>query len=342
MPGRPTIRDVARAACLGTATVDRVLNGRGAVREETARKVAEAARQVGYPRLGPLSAAPPTVPEVRLGFVLLKEQQEFYQNFRREIEAAAAARADVRVRVHVRFCPSQAPDDLAREIAAAAEHAQAVAATAVSHPALTGQVQALKERGLPVFALLNDFAQGVRQNYLGVNNLKVGRIAGWMMATAVRDPGRLALFVGSSRWHGHVLRETGFRSYLRERGPQFTVLDTLVNLETRKLTYEATLDLIDRHADLRGIYVAGGGMEGAIQALREARPPGRIALVVNEATAVSRAALTDGYVTLAIATPLAELCRATLEVMVRAVLEGPEPTMGQHFVEPQLHVPESV
>ncbi len=43
------------------------------------------------------------------------------------------------------------------------------------------------------------------------------------------------------------MREAGFRSYFREFAPQFHILDTLVNLETRQLTYEATLDLLARH-----------------------------------------------------------------------------------------------
>ena len=91
----------------------------------------------------------------------------------------------------------------------------------------------------------------------------------------MHDPGKLAVFVGGYRWHGHELRETGFRSYLREYAPDFSVLDTMVNLETRQLTYEATLNLLDRNPDLRGLYCAGGGMEGAIAALRETRGAAR-------------------------------------------------------------------
>src|SRR5690606_35279003 len=135
---------------------------------------------------------------------------------------------------------------------------------------------------------------------------------------------------------------TGFRSYFRETGAGFTVLDTLVNLETRQVTYEATLDLLDRQPDLRGIYCAGGGMEGAIAAIREVRPPGRIALVVNELTPESRAGLTDRYVTAVIGTPLDELCRDLVELMVQTVLNGPTQTIGQHFLEPRLYIPESV
>ncbi|SDZ47366.1 LacI family transcriptional regulator, partial [Jannaschia faecimaris] len=44
MANRPTIADLARAAGVSTATVDRVLNGRLSVRAETARKVQDAAR----------------------------------------------------------------------------------------------------------------------------------------------------------------------------------------------------------------------------------------------------------------------------------------------------------
>src|SRR5690606_157209 len=47
---RVTVHDVARAAGVSLATVDRVLNGRPGVRVETAEKVAEAIAQLGFSR----------------------------------------------------------------------------------------------------------------------------------------------------------------------------------------------------------------------------------------------------------------------------------------------------
>jgi LacI family transcriptional regulator len=138
------------------------------------------------------------------------------------------------------------------------------------------------------------------------------------------------------------LRETGFRSYFREFAPKFTILDTLVNLETRQLTYEATLDLLNRHADLRGIYCAGGGMEGAIAALSEMRQPGEVALIVNELTPETRAALISRNVTMAIATPLGKLCADLVTLAAEAVRDGIAPVQGQHFLQPDLYLPESV
>jgi LacI family transcriptional regulator len=343
MAARSTIQDVAREAGVSVATVDRVLNGRLKVREDTARKVADAAHRVGYHARSLFDQRlAEEIPALNLGFVLHKEKQEFYQNFAREIREAVAARTDVRARATIKFAPSQSPEDFVHHMTSIGGDVDAIACSAVNHHSLNQIVQSLKGTGVPTFSLLNDFAQGYRENYIGLNNLKVGRIAAWTITRTAHRPGKLAVFVGGHRWHGHELRETGFRSYVREHAPECTVLDTLVNLETRQLTYEATLDLLHRHSDLVGIYVAGGGMEGAIAAMRETRPPGKISLVVNELTSDSRTALSDGYVTMVIATPLAELCRDLVDFMVRSALSGPSNVTSQYFLEPRLYCPESV
>lgn len=343
MAKRPTIHDVAREAGLSSATVDRVLNARERVRADTAQRVYDAARKIGYhaaPLIGQRVQA--ELPRLRLGLVLHKERQAFYQNFRAEMERAVTAATGVRASLAIAFSASQAPSEFASLMDGMAGRVDAVAATAVTHPEVTDAVTRLNARGVACFALLNDFAQGIRQSYLGLNNIKVGRIAAHMIARTQPHPGKIAVFVGGYRWHGHELRETGFRSYFREYAPQFTVLDTLVNLETRQLTYEATLDLLGRHPDLRGIYCAGGGMEGAIAALQEVRQPEEVALVVNELTPESRAALISRYVTMVIGTPLARLCSDLVTLSTDAIVNGFPPVAGQHFLQPDLFLPESV
>lgn len=340
---RSTIHDVAREAGVSTATVDRVLNAREKVREDTARRVYEAARLVGY-HAAPLIAqrVQTDLPRLRIGVVLHKEKQAFYQSFKAEIERAVTQATGLRASAIIEFAPSQTPSDFAALMDGLATRVDAVAATAVTHPDVTEAVVRLNGKGIPCFAMLNDFGQGVRQNYLGLNNMKIGRIAAHLIAISSHKPGKIAVFVGGYRWHGHELRETGFRSYFREYASQFTVLDTLVNLETRQLTYEATLDLLNRHPDLRGIYCAGGGMEGAIAALREVRQPGEVTLVVNELTPESRAALISRHVGMVIGTPLGRLCADLVTLAAEAVRDGIPPLQGQHFLPPDLYLPESV
>lgn len=343
MANRPTIYDLALASGVSVSTVDRVLNGRAKVREETARRVYHAAREIGYHAV-PLihQRLDEALPRVRLGLVLHKEKQAFYQEFRKVAEETVKSARGVVANVRVEFSPSQSPSDFVAAMESMRGEVDVIGTTAVTHVSVTDAVVQLQEGGIPCFALLNDFAQGIRRGYIGLNNLKIGRIAAHMIATAVHKNGKIAIFVGGYRWHGHELRETGFRSYFREFAPQFEVLDTLINLETRQLTYEATLDLLARHPDLRGIYCAGGGMEGVIAALRESRAPREVALVVNELTPESRLGLADRFVEMAIATPLPTLC-VDLLTFAQMVKENPEANIpGQHFLKPDLYLPESV
>lgn len=342
MAKRPGMDDVAREAGVSLATVDRVLNGRESVKAETAARVAAAAARLGHPAARRIVPVATDVPELRIGVVLHKQGQDFYRAFAEELGRAVAAAQGMRGKLVLEFSASQAPSEMAGLLRSMVGRCDVLAATAVNHPEVTAAVEELKAQGLPVFSLLSDFAQGVRAGYIGLNNLKIGRTAGWIMALAAKGPGKVAIFVGGHRWHGHELRETGFRAYLRECAPGLEALDTLVNLETRALTYEATLTLLTRQPDLRGIYVAGGGMEGAIAALREARKPGEVALVVSALTPDSRAGLAEGVVTLVTDTPLEKLCRDLVEMMRVAVQDGVGPNGIQHFLAPDLHVAESI
>lgn len=83
-------------------------------------------------------------------------------------------------------------------------------------------------------------------------------------------------------------------------------------------------------------------MEGAIAALREARAPGDVALVVNELTPESRDGLTDRLVSMVIATPIEAMMRDVAGLMAQAALQGAPEVKGQHFRAPILHIPESV
>ena len=340
---RPTIADLAREAGVSLATVDRVLNGRMKVREETALKVHEAAHRIGYHGANAIrSRILADLHELHFGVILQKERHAFYRNFATEFEDWTRSHIRHRLRTTIRFAETTLPGELAELLASMAGKVQAVAATGVDHHEVTLAVTNLRARGIPTFSLLSDYAQGVRESYVGTNNLKVGRAVGWMMARLARRPGKVGIFIGGHRFHGHELRETGLRSAFRQYGPQFELLDPQINLETRQLTYEATLEMIGKHPDLVGIYCAGGGMEGAIAAVRESRPPGEITLVVNELTDETRQALQDGTVSIVIGTPLRQICAELLPMMIHTVENGMAPTPGQRFLPFEIWTPESL
>lgn len=343
MPSRPTVADIARVSGLSVATVDRVLNARLPVRPETAERVFAAAQDLGYHNTGLIRRRlEQNLPQYRLGFLLQRPDQIFYQDFARALEQAASAPMPFRATASTGFLQSQTPGEIVDRLKDMARRVDAIAMVAVDHPAVTGAVAEIEAMGKPVFSLLSDFAPGVRHGYVGTNNRKVGRTAGWLIAKAARSPGKVAVFVGSYRFHGHEMREIGFRSYLREAAPELSVIDTQVSLEDAGLAHEATLDLMRRHPDLVAIYVAGGGTEGVIAALREEGMAGQIALVCNELNPVTHAALADNIATALIGTPIHALAADLLQLMAAAIANPKADSVGQTFLPFDIHISENI
>lgn len=340
---RPTISDLARVSGVSVATVDRVLNGRHKVREETARRVYDAAQSIGYHAIGLIRQRVfEDLPRYQLAFLLQKPMQSFYQAFAREIEIAAAACTTARLQIQIDYPAASTPAAITEKLKTLTSRSQAVGMVAPDYPAVTAALDDLRQKGIPVFSVLSDFSEGTRAGYLGLDNRKVGRSAAWTIARTARKPGKVACFVGSHRFLGHELREISFRSYFREEAPQFELLETLINLDTVEITHEATSTLLQKHPDLAGIYVCGGGMEGAIAAIREEKRTGEIALIVNELVPESKEGLMDGTVTMALCTPLPALCRELIAQMIAAIENGQVPAPSHTFLPLEIYIPENI
>jgi LacI family transcriptional regulator len=331
---RPTIADVARRAGLSVATVDRALNGRHHVREETLQRIYDASCGLSFHATGILKRKlQEDLPCYSLGLLVLgRTHVSFFEALARHFQQTVGDFPGIRGSAKVGFLEWESPRDAAAHIRKLSAHVQAIAAVSIDHPAITAAVADLKDKGVPTFAVLTDFAQGIREGYVGVDNRKAGSTAAWLISRTAKSPGKVAIFVGSARFHGHEMREIGFRAYFRDRAPEFEVIDTLVNPSRQDSAYEATHKLLMRHPDLVGLNVAGCGPEGVIKALREVGLPGRIAAVCNEYTPESAAALADDVITMVISTPLEWLCRELVALMVRAVSKGASHVPGQAFV----------
>lgn len=318
MTKRPTIADLARVSGLSVATVDRVLNGRAPVREATAARIAAAADDIGYHAAGLLKQRATEVPARSFGFLLQKRHDAFYQALAAELAAATRAAPFVRGRPLVAFIDELVPAAIARRLREVGREADALAVVAVDHPHVTEAIDELAERGVPTFALLTDLTAPSRAGYVGLDSRKVGRTAAWAISRLAREPGPVGVLVGTHRYLGQELAEISFRSYFREHAPGFRLLETVVDLEDDRIAYEATLDLLGRNRSLQGIYLAGGGMKGMIEALRDERVGDRVVAVCNELLPVTRAALLDGVVDLVLSTPLATLAARAVEAMARS------------------------
>jgi LacI family transcriptional regulator len=321
---RPTIRDLADAAGLSVSTVNRVLGDAGNVRHGTMQRVHDAAVEIGFYGLGSIQGRlAASRPKHRFGFLLHQPTRPWYRLVAQALEAAAKRIEDREIDARIEFATDLSPQFIAAKLLELGGECDAVAVVAAVHPLVTQAVEALKERGTPVFGLISPLSATGDVNFVGLDSWKVGRTAAWAVANICKAPGKLGILVGNHRYRCQEMNESGFRSYFREYAPEFTLLEPLSTFETSAVAQEMTEKLLREHPDLAGLYVAGGGITGAVAALRAAERAGSIVAVGYELMDVTRAALLDGILTMVISHPLARLADETIAGMIRATMAAP-------------------
>jgi LacI family transcriptional regulator len=343
MPRRPTIAMLAAEAGVSVATVDRVLNGRLPVRAMTAERVVRAADAIGYHAAASirqrLLAEPP---RRRLGFLLQKRHDTFYQILGRDVQAATLGCGDIRGTAAVSYMDDLSPALIAERLLDLGRRVDAIAVVSVDHPYVSEAIAALARKNVPVFAMLTDLTAPASAGYVGRDNRKEGRTAAWMIARTAHRPGRIGIIMGSHRYLCQETAETSFRSFLREHAPDFRPLDPLVNLEDAAMSRAATVDMISHVDDLAGVYICGGGVDGVIDGARDMLSRRRVVVICNELTPKTRAGLLDGVVTAVISTRTLEMAEATVQAMARRLAQ-PEEQRPVHVAIPfDLYVPENV
>ncbi|ANG63558.1 hypothetical protein A8C75_14465 [Marinobacterium aestuarii] len=341
MPNRITITAVARAAGLSVSTVDRVLNNRAPVKSQTAERVLQAARATGYPID---SDSAPTETQAtaayRLGFLLQSAEQPFYKELQQELEQTVRSRSRLtpgRLESPVfAFIDDTSASVITRQIDRLASQCDALALACYEHPGIIQAIENAEARGVLIIALLSPLGTEPRRPYIGLDNRRVGRSVGWAVAQLGHNSGKVGIMIGHHRFVGHELRDMGFRSYCREQAPQLTVLEPMISLDDPEVAYRNTRQLLDDHSDLCALYIAGGGMEGVIRALRDSPPAQPLCVIVQELTAESRQALIDGVITLVLATPLRQLAGDTLSQMLATLEHRDESALPAPITTPAL------
>ena len=101
---RPTISDLAEAAGVSIATVNRVLSGAANVRLATRERVQQAAAEIGFYGLGSIQARVAAArPRLRFGVLLLQPHRPFYRNIANAMEEAATTASGAEVELRIEF-----------------------------------------------------------------------------------------------------------------------------------------------------------------------------------------------------------------------------------------------
>lgn len=310
---KPTFRDIAAEAGVGTATVERVLNGRGGVSPDLAERVVMAARALDYPRRLPDAHRG----LLRIEVLMVRPETTFFRRLSRAFERIAATLNPLVV-LQRSFTDEMNPAEIARRIAATDTRRAALILTVPDHPLIRAAVATVAASGVPVVNLVNPAADRVGE-FVGIDNYAAGRTAARFMARmAVRPGPAIALCHPIYRLHRERIR--GFSDGLAahpDSPVRFAWLGFGLDDDARSA--DLLFQTLRRHPDLAGLYNSGGADAAILDVLRSDARGRDLFFVGHELTEATGRGLREGLMDIVLDQAPEAQARRALDVVLHRI-----------------------
>ncbi len=287
MASKPTLIDLARAAGISIATVDRVVNRRGGVSAEREARVLDVARRIGLDRAIRIS---PTR-TLRVAVLIQPPRNPFHAALRNGIAEAARSRREANVQFAVEHIDQGAPQRIADQVTAASRSADALIVSVPDDAVVAEALSGARDR-VPVVALATDVGEAARTVYVGTDEYRSGRAAGDLFGRLMGPGGGdVVAVVGLSGLAGQRKRVDGVRAVLAERYPEVRLAAVLECGEIAERAGDLVHARLKAGDPLDALYLASTGAGAVVDALRAAGRLETTVVVAHELTPDRRALL---------------------------------------------------
>jgi len=253
---RITVKDLARELNVSLNTINKGLNNKPGISEETRQKILATAERMGY-RVNRVAQSLARNP-VRFGIIMPEEWPEYYGSLKQGIDLELDALRDYNISgeyymvpgLHSKIETSQAIRQCINDRMSAIIICPPQDVDDASH------VHILNESGIPVITLGADLPGANRLCCVRVNAHVSGKLAAEFMKWLIDRERTLAVFIGNKDFNDHKEKVDGFLEGARANGLRMEgIFETQ---DDPDVAYHLTGKLVRERPELGGIYIATG------------------------------------------------------------------------------------
>lgn len=316
---RSRIEDVMNMTRLSRATIDRVINNRSGVSDKTKNRVETALVELGFApdALSQRKVAQP----INLRVLMARGTNPFFEEIERGITNSVHQLNSKNVRVHVDGFDPYKPETAVASLTKIPKDTTTVITVGVASREMEAAINHQVAQGVKVVTIVSDVPASKRAAYIGQDNFAAGKTAGKLMMGMIgRSEGEVAVVLGHLQFRHLLDRQSGFQQMIGLHRPDLTFFSTKPYGKEERLARDIIQSLKER-ANLKGIYLCGGGQPYLIEALASFDDPKPI-IIGHEVTDASKTALANGTYNLIIAHDMAELGRKAVEAAIDEMVSG--------------------
>ncbi len=336
---KATIRDIAEATGLSTATVDRALHNRKTVSPTARQRVLIAARDLGY--LAEEGAVAMPSRPAHLEFIIPVGTNAFLADLAADL-AAVSEKLPLVASCKIHPLDSMEPEEMVAAAANVSTRTMGLGVVAVDHPTTREVLGDLCQAGTRVVTIATDIPGVPRAAYVGVDNRAAGRTAGLMLGRLLGSAAaKVAVLLGSRFYRGHEEREMGFLSVVKHEFPSIAIVDTIEVHDRSAESYVHAAELLRKFPDIGGIYSIGGGRSGISSALMECGRSKEVVFICHELAQATRKLLLEGVCDVVIDQSSRSLAEQTV-ISLLGSLASSAPYLEKRFIEPRIIMRENI
>lgn len=260
-----TIKDLARLANVSRGTVDRVVNNRGGVEENTKKLIEELIITHNFKPNKVAAGLKKQSNPYKIGIILNSVGNEFFDDVILGIEQAKGEYADFGLEF---FITKLKGYNVQKQLSAMDGYIEskldAVIMTPINDKRVADKINFCTENNIFVLTLNSDIEHCSRLCYVGCNYHASGKTSAGMVNLVNRysNSKNIAIVSGSYSVLGHNQRIEGFQSVLDKK---LSIVEIIECNDDEEIAYEKTSELL-KHKDIDILFVAAGGVIGTVKA----------------------------------------------------------------------------
>ncbi len=273
---------IAEMAKVSRGTVDRALHGRGGINEATRQRILEIAQRIAYKPNLAARALSANRAIAKIGVCIPREIHFFYDQLWSGVLEEAERVSQSGIEFINRPIRNLGQGDAKAFQELMTDGVDGIIITAGNPKKLKPLIDKAEIKGIRVVCVDTDASQSRRSSVVYVEPYLSGCVAGELLGKLVPSRSKVAVIAGMLMAEDHRRKAEGFSQTFPKYCLGGQIAAVIEGHEDEEESFQKTLDLLRRTADLAGIYVNTVNCLPVCRAVEAAKVEGKVKLITTD------------------------------------------------------------